>query len=71
MQLQKQDSTVELRIVEIFKQTAFNPVPVEVQTAVMWAIQNDFFDSIEVSKIAEAVDSLKEYLYTQGTEACE
>jgi F-type H+/Na+-transporting ATPase subunit alpha len=58
------------RIVEIFKQTAFNPVPVEVQTAVMWAIQNDFFDSIEVSKIAEAVVSLKEYLYTQGTEAC-
>jgi F-type H+-transporting ATPase subunit alpha len=59
------------RIVEIFKQTAFNPVPVEVQTAVMWAIQNDFFDSIEVSKIAEAVDSLKEYLYTQGAEACD
>ena len=67
MQLQKHDSTVELRIVEIFKQSAFNPVPVEVQTAVMWAIQNDFFDSIEVSKIAEAVDSLKEYLYTQGS----
>ena len=59
------------RIVEIFKQTAFNPVPVEVQTAVMWAIQNDFFDSIEVSKIAEAVDSLKEYLYTQGAEPCD
>ena len=36
----------------------------------MWAIQNDFFDSIAVDRIAEAVDSLKEYLSTQGTEPC-
>jgi F-type H+-transporting ATPase subunit alpha len=59
------------RIVELFKQTAFNPVLVEIQTAIMWAVQNDFFDSIEVSKIASAVDSLKEYLTTQGSEACD
>jgi F-type H+-transporting ATPase subunit alpha len=59
------------RIVELFKQNAFNPVAVEIQTAVMWAVQNDFFDSIEVSNIASAVNSLKEYLSTQGTEACE
>ena len=38
------------RIVEMFKQPAYNPVPVEVQTAVMWAMQNDFFDSVEVNK---------------------
>ena len=44
---------------------------VEIQTAIMWAVQNDFFDSIEVSKIASAVDSLKEYLTTQGSEACD
>jgi len=59
------------RIVELFKQSAFNPVSVEIQTAVMWAVQNDFFDSIEVSNIASSVNSLKEYLSTQGTEACE
>jgi F-type H+-transporting ATPase subunit alpha len=59
------------RIVELFKQNAFNPVSVEIQTAVMWAIQNDFFDSIEVSKIASSVDSLKDYLASQGTEACD
>jgi F-type H+-transporting ATPase subunit alpha len=59
------------RIVELFKQTAFNPVLVEIQTAIMWAVQNDFFDSIEVSKISSAVDSLKEYLSTQGSEACD
>jgi len=56
--------------VEMFKQGAYNPVPVEVQTAVMWAMQNDFFDTIPVNQIAEAVESLKEYLSTQGTEAC-
>jgi F-type H+-transporting ATPase subunit alpha len=58
------------RIVEMFKQGAYTPVPVEVQTAVMWAMQNDFFDSIPVNKIAEAVESLKEYLSTQGKEPC-
>ena len=58
------------RIVEMFKQTAYNPIPVEVQTAIMWAMQNDFFDSIEVSQISSSVESLKEYLTTQGTEVC-
>ena len=59
------------RIVEMFKQGAYNPVPVEVQTAVMWAMQNDFFDSIPVNRISEAVESLKEFLATQGKEACD
>ena len=59
------------RIVEMFKQSAYNPILVEVQTAIMWAIQNDFFDSIEVSKITESVESLKDYLATQASEICE
>ena len=41
-------------------------VPVEIQTCVMWAMENDFFDSIEVSRITEAVESLKEYLAGSG-----
>ncbi len=59
------------RIVEMFKQSAYNPILVEVQTAIMWALQNDFFDSIEVSKITESVESLKDYLATQASEICE
>ena len=47
------------RIVEMFKQTAYNPIPVEIQTALMWAMQNNFFDSIEVSDINSAVTSLQ------------
>ena len=58
------------RIVEMFKQGAFEPVPVEVQTGVMWGMQNDFFDSIPVNDITRAVTSLKEYLTTQGQEPC-
>jgi len=59
------------RIVEMFKQGAYSPIPVEVQTAIMWGIQNDFFDSISVQDIGRAVQSLKEYLSTQGKEACQ
>jgi F-type H+/Na+-transporting ATPase subunit alpha len=28
------------RIVEIFKQSQYNPIPVEVPVAVIWAVQN-------------------------------
>ena len=56
------------RIVEMFKQGAFSPVPVEVQTGVMWAMENDFFDSIEVPRITDAVESLKEYFASSGKE---
>ena len=58
------------RIVEMFKQPASNPDPVEVQTAVMWAMQNDFFDSVEVANIASGVESLKEYMNGPGKEIC-
>ena len=59
------------RIVELFKQTASNPISVEVQTAIMWAMQNDFFDSIAVDDVNRATQSLREYMETQGKEACE
>ena len=38
------------RVVELFKQTAFNPIPVEVQSSLIYAVQNGFFDAIDVSK---------------------
>lgn len=59
------------RIVEMFKQTAYNPIPVEIQTALMWAMQNNFFDSIGVSDINSAVTSLQEHMATQGKEVCD
>ena len=50
------------RIVELFKQPAFNPLPIEMQAALIWAMQNNYFDPIEVKKIADAANHLKEFL---------
>ncbi len=54
------------RIVEVFKQPAYSPIPVEIQVGIMWSVQNDFFDSIETDRVSEAVDSLKEHFITRG-----
>ncbi|MDA7790920.1 F0F1 ATP synthase subunit alpha [Opitutales bacterium] len=59
------------RIVELFKQTASNPIAVEIQTVIMWAMQNNFFDSIDVADVNRATQSLRDYMETQGKEACE
>ncbi|HZL45033.1 MAG TPA: F0F1 ATP synthase subunit alpha [Opitutaceae bacterium] len=53
------------RIVELFKQPAFNPVPIEVQAAVLWAMQNNYFDAVEVKKIVDAANHLKEFFNTR------
>jgi len=53
------------RIVELFKQPAFNPLPIEIQAAVLWAMQNNYFDSIDVKKIVEASGHLQEFLRTR------
>jgi len=55
------------RIVELFKQPAFNPIPIEMQAAVLWAMQNNYFDAIEVPKIVAAADHLREFLHTRKT----
>src|SRR6187431_2998173 len=49
------------RIVELFKQTQYNPLAVELQVAVLFAMQRGFFDSIEVRKIVDASKSLQEF----------
>ena len=50
------------RIVELFKQPAFNPIPIEQQVAVLWGMQNNYFDDVDVSKIVDASNSLREFL---------
>jgi len=53
------------RIVELFKQPAFNPVPIEMQAAVLSAMQNNAFDGVEVKKIVDAANNLKEFFNTR------
>lgn len=49
------------RIVEVFKQPAFSPKRTETQISILWAVQNEFFDSIDVKQIVNATKSLEDY----------
>jgi F-type H+-transporting ATPase subunit alpha len=53
------------RIVELFKQPAFNPLPIEEQVAVLWGIQNNYYDDIDVAKIVAAAASIPEFFTTR------
>ena len=56
------------RIMEIFKQPQYNPIPVEVQVAVLWAAQNGYVDHVPVERIKEFQASLTEFLTTRKGE---
>ncbi len=53
------------RIVEVFKQPQYNPLPVEVQMVVLYAVQNGFMDSIDVEKIKDYQTKLQDFLQTR------
>jgi F-type H+-transporting ATPase subunit alpha len=53
------------RIVELFKQPAFNPLPIELQVAVLFGMQQGLFDDIAAEKVVAASASLKEFFTTR------
>jgi F-type H+-transporting ATPase subunit alpha len=53
------------RIVEIFKQAQYNPVPVEVQVAVIWAVQNSYADDVAVERVKEFQARWTDFLTTR------
>ena len=53
------------RIVELFKQTQYNPIPVEEQVAVLWAMQNGYVDPVPVERVKEFQLKLQDYLQTR------
>ena len=53
------------RIVELFKQNQFQPVPVEAQAAVLWTVQNNFMDDVPVEKVKDFQGKLLDYLNTR------
>ncbi|CAF0689645.1 F0F1 ATP synthase subunit alpha [Candidatus Methylacidithermus pantelleriae] len=53
------------RIVEVFKQSQYQPVPVELQVAILWALQNHFFDPIPIEKVKLFQEKLGEYLVSR------
>jgi F-type H+-transporting ATPase subunit alpha len=55
------------RIVELFKQVQYNPMPVEVQVMVLWAAQNGFVDDVPVDKIKDFQAKLTDYMTSRKT----
>jgi F-type H+/Na+-transporting ATPase subunit alpha len=56
------------RIIEIFKQPQYSPIPVEVQVAVIWAVQNGYLDDVPIERVKEFQDKLTEYASTRKAE---
>jgi len=53
------------RIVEVFKQKNYSPLPVEQQVAMLWTIQNGYFDEVPVPRVKEYQDKFNEFLITR------
>jgi F-type H+-transporting ATPase subunit alpha len=56
------------RIMEIFKQPQYNPIPVDVQVAVIWAMQNGYLDQVPVERVKEFQTKFTEFLTTRKVE---
>ncbi len=53
------------RVVELFKQGQYSPIPVEEQVAVLWAMKNGYFDDVPVDRVKECQVKMQEYLTTR------
>jgi F-type H+-transporting ATPase subunit alpha len=53
------------RIVEIFKQPQYNPLPVEIQASILWTVQNGLFDDVPVEKVKDFQTKLTDYLQSR------
>jgi F-type H+/Na+-transporting ATPase subunit alpha len=53
------------RIVELFKQPQYSPIPVELQVALIWAVQNGYLDDVAVERVAEFQAGWTELLRTR------
>jgi F-type H+-transporting ATPase subunit alpha len=53
------------RIVEVFKQTQYKPLPVELQVSTLWAIQNGHFDDVPVASVKDFQNKLQDFFVTR------
>jgi F-type H+/Na+-transporting ATPase subunit alpha len=56
------------RIMEIFKQPQYDPIPVGVQVAVIWSVQNGYVDKVPVERVKEFQAKLTDFLITRKSE---
>src|SRR5499425_346126 len=55
------------RIIEIFKQPQHDPIPVGMQVAVIWTVQNGYVNDVSIDRVKEFQNKLSEYLATRKT----
>ncbi|RME94907.1 MAG: F0F1 ATP synthase subunit alpha [Verrucomicrobia bacterium] len=53
------------RTVEVFKQPQYQPIPVENQIVILWAVQNGYMDDVPVDGIKDFQNKLVEYFETR------
>ncbi len=53
------------RIVELFKQNQYSPLSMQMQVVVLFAMQNGYFDDVEVERINECQTALEEFFNTR------
>ena len=56
------------RIIELFNQPQYQPMYVQLQAAVLWAMQKGYFDPIPVERVKEFQLKLQEFLSTRKEE---
>jgi len=56
------------RVIELFKQPQYSPVPVEVQVAVIGVVQEGYVDDVPVDRVKDFQARLTEFLTTRKTE---
>ncbi len=55
------------RVTEILKQTEFNPIPVEEQVAIIFAVNAGYLDHVELKKIKETEKAMIEFIKNHDT----
>jgi F-type H+/Na+-transporting ATPase subunit alpha len=53
------------RIIEIFKQPQYSPIPVEIQVAVIWTVQNGYVADVAVERVKEFQSKFTDFLSTR------
>jgi F-type H+/Na+-transporting ATPase subunit alpha len=56
------------RIMEIFKQPQYKPIPIEVQVAIVWVVQNQYVDNVPVGRVKEFQAKWTEFVTTRKAE---
>jgi len=56
------------RIMELFKQNQYEPIPIEIQAAVLWAMQNNLLDDVPVDRVKNFQTKLTDFLSTRKSD---